>query len=491
VKKKFSRIVAADAKPGDVCLHPTTFSFGGKSFPAEEGTLVVPERRSKPCSRRIALPLIRVCSRNPRPLEPVFWLEGGPGASNMEFRIPEWLLADHDVVMVGYRGVDGSSVLACPEISRAFRGRGGDLLGRESLENIHQAVARASSRLQAEGIDLEGYTIPEVAGDLEAARIALGYERIHLLSVSYGTRVAQTFAYLHPESVRRSVMIGVNPPGHFVWEPETIDSQLQYYSALWAQDPRRAARCPDLAETLRRILHDMPRHWLFFSVDPGKVRLMTFAMLFHRGSAAVVFDAFLAAGRGDPSGLWMMSVACDYLFPNMLTWGHLFAQGASADFDPNRDYSRELDPSDSILGSPISLAIWGAAGDAWPIHLIPSELRRVQPSDVPTLLLSGSVDFSTPAEFATRELLPSLKNGHQVILRECGHVGDVLTFHPQAIQRLISGFLDRGEADDSLFSYKPMDFHISFGFPLLAKAALSAGLLAVVILVFVVRLLLR
>jgi pimeloyl-ACP methyl ester carboxylesterase len=477
--------VSPDAQPGDWASKPATFKVRRVAYPADVGTLVVPENRSKPSSRLIALPVIRVRSRNPQPSEPIFWLGGGPGASNLKFKIPEWLLADHDVVLVGYRGVDGSSVLDCPEISRAFRGKGGDLLGPESSANITRAIAQAGQRLQAAGVDLEGYTIPEVVHDLDTARAALGYGPIDLLSASYGTRIAQIYAYLYPASLHRSAMIGVNPPGHFVWEPETIDAQLRYYSALWAQDPQRAARTANLAETMRKVIHHMPRRWLLWPIDAGKVRLMTFAMLFHRGPAAVVFDAYVAAERGDSSGLWLMSVACDFLFPKMLTWGHLLAQGASADYDPSRDYARELDPPDAILGSPMALAIWGAAGTAWPVKLIPPELRRAQPTDVPTLLVSGSIDFSTPAEYATEELLPCLKNGRQVVLREFGHVSDVFTLRPEAIERLLVSFFDTGEADDSLFTYVPMNFHISLRFPLLAKTMLAgiASLLALVVLV--------
>ena len=98
----------------------------------------------------------------------------------------------------------------------------------------------------------------------------------------------------------------------------------------------------------------------------------------------------------------MMSVACDFMFPNMLTWGHLLAQGSSADYDPSRNYVRELDPPNAILGSPIALAIWGMAGDAWPIKLIPPELRQVQPSGIPTLLVSGSGIFRPPPNLQQR-----------------------------------------------------------------------------------------
>ena len=466
--------VAPDAKPGDFSIRPGKVKINKVSYAADIGTLIAPENRSDPSARLIALPVVRIHSPNPQPGEPIFWLEGGPGSSNIKYWTPAWLLADHDVVLVGYRGVDGSVVLDCPEIGRAFRGKGDDLLEPQSLANIARAIDQASQRLQAAGIDLEGYTIREVVEDMEMARVAMGCGRINLFSMSYGTRIAQIYAALYPESLHRSAMISVNPPGHFVWEPSTIDAQLHDYAGLWAQDPRRAQQTADLAETLREVRRHMPKRWLLFPIDPGKVRIITFMMLFHRGTAAMVFDAYLTAARGDPSGLWLMSLASDFMLPKVLTWGHLMAQGRSADYDPGRDYVRELDPPDAILGSPVALAIWGTAG-AWPTRLIPPELRRPQPSDVPTLLVSGSVDFSTPAEFATRELLPFLKNGRQVILREFGHVNDIFSLNPQAIERLLVSFFNTGEADDSLFTYTPMDFTVSRGFPKIAKLGLGVG----------------
>ena len=80
----------------------------------------------------------------------------------------------------------------------AFKGVGNDLFSEESLTNFRDAFTSSASRLQSEGVDLEGYTMPEVVEDIEAARIALGYERINLFSESYGTRVAMIYSWTHP-----------------------------------------------------------------------------------------------------------------------------------------------------------------------------------------------------------------------------------------------------------------------------------------------------
>src|SRR5262249_11521252 len=145
------------------------------------------------------------------------------------------LTGNHDVVLVGYRGVDGSSRLDCPEVESALK-HSSDFLGDASLHAYTDAFRECAKRLQAEGVDLDGYTIQQRIEDFEAARRALGYKQIDLLSESAGTRLAMIYAWRHPQSIQRSVMIGVNPPGNFLWSPKLTDEQLGRYSRLCAED---------------------------------------------------------------------------------------------------------------------------------------------------------------------------------------------------------------------------------------------------------------
>jgi hypothetical protein len=115
----------------------------------------------------------------------------------------------------------------------------------------------------------------------------------------------------------------------------------------------------------------------------------------------------------------------------------------------------------------------------------------VQASDVETLLVSGSVDGTTPARYATEELLPSLSNGQQVILSEFGHVDDVWSIQPEATMHLLTTFYDSGVADDSLFIYQPMDFGVGLGFPAIAKLVLAAIVLLIAAVVAVAWYILR
>jgi hypothetical protein len=110
---------------------------------------------------------------------------------------------------------------------------------------------------------------------------------------------------------------------------------------------------------------------------------------------------------------------------------------------------------------------------------------------VETLLVSGNIDATTPAQWATEELLPSLKNGQQVILSEFGHTDDVWGLQPEATVHLLTTFYDTGEVDESLFTYQPMDFDVGLGFPAMAKIVLAVVVLIigglVVLAWFIVR----
>ncbi len=483
----------AGAKAGSFVEETRLFKIGSEKYDADFGTIAVPENRSKPASRLIDIPFLRIHSRSQNPGEPIFSFAGGPGQSNMSW---DWgkagaFLSEHDFVLVGYRGVDGSTVLDCPEVTEAFKGNG-DPLSEESMKKFGRAWSAGARRLRAQGVDLDGYSMIECIEDNESVRTAFGYDRIDLLSESYGTRVAYLYGLKHPEHIFRSAMIGVNPPGHFVWEPQEIDEQLRHYVSLWSRDTVETKRSPDLYRTMRTVLNDMPCRWLFIPINPGKVKVVTFALLYHRGTAAMVFDAYVAAEHGDPSGLALMSLAYDYVMPSLMTWGDLASKGVGADFDSTRNYSADMEPRDLPLGSPMGKLLWGPLSyGGWQITPLPEKFRKVQQSDVQTLLLSGNVDFSTPAEAAANDLLPYLKNGKQVILSECGHVNDMWYAKAENTRLILTSFYDTGVPNMSLNSYMPMNFSVTWGFPLIAKVVLGAVAIGVIALVAIVTWLVR
>ena len=105
---------------GNLVTEAGTHEIDEEQYTADIGTLSAPENRSNPESRLIEIPVIRLRATGTNPAEPVFLLAGGPGESNIWEQPPVWLLENHDIVMVGYRGVDGSVSLDLPEMTDAL-----------------------------------------------------------------------------------------------------------------------------------------------------------------------------------------------------------------------------------------------------------------------------------------------------------------------------------------------------------------------------------
>jgi pimeloyl-ACP methyl ester carboxylesterase len=447
--------VPAGARAGQLTMKPCRYDTEKGSSRADCGTLVVPENRRDARSRLIALPVTRIRARSGHSAAPIFRLEGGPGRTNMTFPDASRFAGRHDVVLVGYRGVDGSSRLDCPEVTSALK-RSSDLLGATALRAKATAVGACAHRLRAHGVDLAGYTLPQRVDDLEAARTALGYGPVDLLSESAGTRTAMIYAWRHPASVHRSVMIGVNPPGHFLWSPETTDSQLRQYGDLCAHDRACHRRSGDLVASMRRTAAHMPDRWGPLPIKPGNARVASFFGLMHATSAAAPLSApmtlssWASAAHGDPSGLWFLSLMAGLAFPEAQVWGDVAAASRADAGAARRFFSGRRD---SVLGDPGTDFLWagGALRDAWPANPDDDAYSRVRTSKVPTLLVSGALDFSTPARNAAKELLPHLPNGRQVVLPGMGHTTDFWDAQPAAGTRLVNAYFDTGRVDRSLY----------------------------------------
>ncbi|HEY2602403.1 MAG TPA: alpha/beta hydrolase [Thermoleophilaceae bacterium] len=474
--------VPAGAHAGELTLKHCTYATERGNYAADCGTLVVRENRHDPHSRLIALPVTRIRAHSAHPGAPIFRLDGGPGITNMKFANASRFAGNHDVVLVGYRGIDGSSKLACPEVSSAL-GHSGDFLGQKSLASYSHAFSSCAKRLRASGIDLAGYSLPERVDDLEAARHALGYGRIDLLSESAGTRTAMIYSWRHPSSIERSVMIGVNPPGHFVFNSKTIDRQIGQFSTLCARDAKCHERTADLAATVKDQAAHIPSRWGFLPIKKGNVRIATFFGLTDSTSAAgpiaapVTFNSWIAASKGDASGLWMQSLLADLVFPKSFVWGDVAAVGMIDADAARRTFAAGPDPS-SIIGNPDSDFVWGGGRlpSAWPAKPDDNEYGRVQDSAVPTLMVDGTLDVATPPANATKEVLPHLQNGHQVLLPGLGHTTDFWSYQPAAGSRLINTYLANGKVDKSLYRFRAYDFSPAASQTKVAKIILAVML---------------
>ena len=477
------------AQAGDLSLEPCEVETGSGPRQAECGTLVVPETRGDPQSRLLALPVVRVPARTDAPREPVFFLTGGPGESNIEFasEFADRYIENRDFVAIGYRGAEGSVQLDCPEVASALK-HSTDMVSDEFFAAYADGYRSCAARLTSKGVDLASYGLVQQVDDMEAARVALGYDQINLLSESAGTRTAMIYAWRYPESIHRSVMVAVNPPGAFLLDAEKTDQQIDRYSDLCAKDNSCRGRTDDLAATMSRMSADIPDRWLFLPIKEDNVRVVSLFGLIDTTAAAsptpagTTVDAWLAAAEGDASGLWLTSALGDLLFPEMFIWGQ-YAGAGMLDAQAARDYFADGTGDVENLGRSVTAFTWGGGelADAWPAAPDEGEYRRMRTSQVETLLVGGELDPMTPPQVATKQLLPYLPNGHQVVLPGFGHTLSVLMEQPEAGNRLINTFFDSGKVDDSVYVPAVVDFTPSMTFGTLAKIVVG-GMLGLVAL---------
>jgi pimeloyl-ACP methyl ester carboxylesterase len=472
--------VPAGAMAGDLILDTCEYETEDGTYAAECGTLVVPENRADPQSRLIALPVTRIKARSETPAEPIFRLQGGPGISNMEFARASRFADDHDVVLVGYRGVDGSVRLDCPEVVSALK-HSTDFLAESSFRSYADGFRACADRLTEDGVDVAGYGLPQQVEDLEAARKALGYDRIDLVSESVGTRTAMIYAWEHPERIHRSVMIAVNPPGHFLWDGRTTDEQIARYAEHCSQDESCSTRTDDLVATMRQTAGEIPERWFFLPVKDGNVRVTSFYGLMETTADAaegplsgpMTLGSWLAAEDGDASGFWFQSLLADLAFPESFVWGQMAAVARLDAEAATKSFSSGSLKPETNLGDAATAFQWGGGRlvDSWPAATGEDEYDSVQASDVETLLIGGELDVATPPQGATDELLPHLPNGKEIVLPGFGHSGTFWTEQPEAGTHLINTYLATGEVDDSLYEPQAVDFT-----PEVTQTALGKGI---------------
>lgn len=234
----------------------------------ECGYLVVPENRT-----RIDSPLVRLhvaIFRNRLGIfitDPVVHLAGGPGSSSLNvasYMIGQGLdgiLDQRDFILFDQRGTGYSQPrLDCPErtsITGTLLERGLSAPGNDQI--ILDAFRRCRDRLAGQGIDLAAYHSAASAADLSDLRLALGYDKLNLYAVSYGTRLALTLMRDHPEAVRSAVLDSAYPLQVNLYTALAPNAERAFnvFFARCAADPSCNADNPDLRGVFYRLVEQL------------------------------------------------------------------------------------------------------------------------------------------------------------------------------------------------------------------------------------------
>jgi pimeloyl-ACP methyl ester carboxylesterase len=416
------------------------------------GQFAVFENRATRKGRTIDLNVVVLPALDQRTKqEPLFHLEGGPGVGATG--VAGFYTTDgrkyrrqHDVVLVDQRGTGKSNRLGIAE----------DNTAQSRLREMYPIdyVQKMRSELEQRA-DLTQYTTSIAMDDLDDVRAWLGYDRINLFGLSYGTRAVLVYVRQHPEHVRTITLIGVAPT--YLRMPLYHAQAADRAMNLLLNECEHDAKChevfPQIRDDWKKVLADLQR-------SPARIE--------HKsadGKTAVVEiqrDIFAEQIR-------------NFLYSrDQANWIPLIIhQAVNDDFQPFLRQAIGPAPTDLIADGMYlcvtcaedvpfidqaeaeRMAVDNPFGDyrvfqqtracgMWPRGKIQADYREPVRSDVPALIFSGNLDPVTPPERG-EEVARYLANSRHVIIQEAAHGPFGLT-NMDCVDRLILEFLDKGDA---------------------------------------------
>lgn len=423
----------ASPPAGSLFLYPERIPLGDGTYTeAERGILFVPANRSNPASGVLAIEIyrFRAAPGADPATPPIFRLYGGPNFPGLE----AWLDPEYydtqirpyrevaDFVVVGQRGIGSSKPNTVCEPPRPVAL---DATLEERADALRDAAERCRSFWAERGLDLKGLNVLEAAADVNDVRRALGYDRIQLWGGSFGSHWAMAVMRVYPETVVRAVLRGLEGPDHTYDMPSGVLEGLAGIAAAADTATALAGHIPPagLMATYKEIIHRLEQQPVTVTVETeetgGPVTVTVDAdavravALF--GGAAGWPRHVLAMHKGDFTTA-ARALVRDRLRPGYQTASY-FMLDCGSGISPERDARLRSDPAIRYVGD---LGWWYRTNCAvWDSDL-GDDFRRNFDTDIPTVLVHGDWDTSTPLANAL-ELAPHFRNSRLVIVRGGSH----------------------------------------------------------------------
>ena len=427
------------------------------------GTLFVPENREENSGKTIqlAVMILPAANGNPQP-DPVIYLEGGPGGSAIAgfAADPEgWaqygFAQNRDLVLFDQRGT-GYSI---PELDCSEEDQRGDAADRAE-------ACKAS--LTAAGVDLAAYNTQENGADVADLAIALGYDTYNLLGISYGTRLALAVMRDYPEGIRSVVLDSPFPPNANPAETEADLAwrRFQDVFAACAQDSGCSSTFPNLEQTFLDTVDDMNESPIEEVYGDDLVALVQQMMFSGADYIYLIPLVITDAAEGNLDLFFelepdIFGMASSNMMGRQL---QTLVEDGETDGDAQGMYNSvmchdefafaQLDIADQITQNTVPdqvyYGLFGATIDTfttcsiWDVGSAEPFADLAVTSDIPTLVMVGQFDPSTPPEWGelTVETLP---NGVLAVLPGDGH--SLVSSNPCAISMMDAFFANPNNLD--------------------------------------------
>lgn len=420
------------------------------------GYVVVPESRAGDSDREIKLGVTRLNSGQGTAAAPLFMLAGGPGQTHINplyfglFQDPllGGILKSRDVVILEQRGTQYTSTwLDCPAMSAAswtayeqgLTGDDANALGAEILQTC-------IDDFKAQGVTFDAYNSVENAADVNAVREALGYDQIVYYGASYGSQLGQHVMRDFPEILEGVVLDGAEALSRTSWvENRALDAQwgIDNLATLCEADAKcnEAYDIPALVDAALALFDDGPLPYTFTDPnDPsltveGEVTVndMVNFIYGNQGSLAGIsglpsyLSGLVEGGAETVAGFLGAQKGSNLLASRTATAG-AYAVLMHAAMVCSDDPVKSADEV-KLDGAGRYATLFGQANAEEYVQLcsligvqeLPDSTDVDVTTDVPVLLLSGSLDVATPT-FRSQEVADALPNAALVVFPGRTHV---------------------------------------------------------------------
>ena len=401
----------------------------GEPLEAQCTTFEVPEDRSRPGGRTIALNIAWIPPRNTSDpaADPVFFLAGGPGqaaVATFPALAPVFndVMKDRGIVLVDQRGTGKSNPLNC-------KSEGGEQFGSDVAAArvwMEGCIAELSTKA-----DLRRYTTTDAVADLDAVRKAIGAETINLVGVSYGTRMAQQYALRHPQHVRTVTLDSPVPNtlglGNIF--ARNLDSALEAQFALCKENPACKARMGDPRAELQAVLtrlRDNPVPVTYRDSSTGEdvtetltadhVAGLVRMYAYMPAVGALLPQLIREAGQGRYSNLMALAKMMQGDMAESMSMGMQMSVICTEDAD---SMVVRAEDADTVLGNRMVESM-ASMCQAWPKGDKPADFNTALKGDLPVLVLTGEFDPVTPPKYG-EEIARGLPKSRWLDLKGQGH----------------------------------------------------------------------
>ncbi|MCS6237235.1 alpha/beta fold hydrolase [Shewanella baltica] len=367
------------------------------------GFVTVPENPNKPDGKQIQVHYVVLPAvKNVNHEEALLAIAGGPGQSAIDNAagfdaMLSKVRQQRDILLIDQRGTGRSNLLTCDE------GAQSPLSFDDDNADTKAETQKCLAKIDA---DVTQYGSLNAIKDFEAVRQHLGYKKLHVYGISYGTRMAQLYMRLYPAHLATVTLDGIVPMQQSVLEiGASIDrgfdllfKDCQETTACHAQFPELKAEFDQVAASLAKapvmenVYDPVTGEKTMLTMTRGKFYGSIRMALYQANVRALVPHAIHQAAKHNFQpilGLYSLTIDNAGM-----------AMGMHASVVCGEDMHR-ITPAmreqaqHSFMGKTMLEGL-EATCEVWKVPAVDDSFSEPISSDIPTLLLSGEIDPATP-----------------------------------------------------------------------------------------------